>query len=315
MVSVLSLIIGASALLAAEVTTPACKVEVIVLGVGQDAGIPQIGNSGDPAWKDERLKRKATSLALIDHRTDKRFLFEATPDIREQLVMLDAAAPSEEGSLGLSGVFLTHAHMGHYAGLLFFGFESASTTELPVYAMPRMAEYLAANGPWSQLVSFGNISLESLADREAMEIGEDLTVTPYRVPHRDEYSETVGFMIDTPDRRVLFVPDIDSWAEWETEFGIRIEDMVERVDYAFVDATFYDDNELPGRDMSKIPHPRVTRTMELFAASPLATRAKIRFIHYNHTNPIRFPDSPQYAAVKAGGYHIAEEGERLCMAD
>lgn len=292
-----------------------CSVELMVLGVGQDAGIPQIGNSDDPAWQDAGLKRMATSLAIIDHRTNKRFLFEATPDIREQLVMLDTAAPPDEGSLGLSGVFLTHAHMGHYAGLIFFGFESASTTDLPVHAMPRMSDYLKNNGPWSQLVSFGNIALMPLVNLEAMEIGEGLTVTPYQVPHRDEFSETVGYVISTPDKDVLFVPDIDSWEEWETDFGIRIEDMVDAVDYAFVDASFFDDNELPGRDMSKIPHPRIVHTMALFAEAPVETRAKIRFIHYNHTNPIRFPESPQSAAVSDGGYNIAKEGERLCLAD
>lgn len=290
-----------------------CEVELIVLGVGQDAGVPQIGNPGDPAWGDPSLRRMATSLALIDHRSGKRFLFEATPDVREQLQLLDELTEAGPGPLGLAGIFLTHAHIGHYAGLIFFGFESASTDELPVHAMPRMAEFLTGNGPWSQLVSYGNIVIEPLAAGAPAVLGEGLSVTPYPVPHRDEFSETVAYVIDTPGKDILFVPDIDSWDEWEAEFSIRIEDMVEKVDLALVDSSFFDDNELPGRDMSKIPHPRTAHTMARFADAPATTRAKIRFIHYNHSNPIRFEDSPQSAEVIRNGFSVAKEGERTCL--
>jgi pyrroloquinoline quinone biosynthesis protein B len=302
-----------------------CDVEFIILGTGQDAGAPQIGNPKDPAWKDPNKILLAASAALVDHRSGQRFLFEATPDIRAQLQHLDELAPSLTPGLGVSGVFITHAHIGHYAGLMFFGRESAGTTGIPVHVMPRMAGFLAANGPWSQLVDLGNIKLEPLPALQDIQIlGDGVSVSPFKVPHRDEYSETVGYVIKGPTKSALFLPDIDSWEAWDVQAQqpffsepdqTTIQAFVQYVDYAYLDATFYDDNELPGRDMSKIPHPRVTETMDLFQDRAASERAKIRFFHINHTNPIRFESSPQYKAVIERGYGVAKKGDRVCLSD
>ena len=145
-------------------------------------------------------------------------------------------------------------------------------------------------------------------------VSSKIQVTPYRVPHRDEYSETVGFIIERAQKSALFLPDIDSWEGWEQTSDLRIEDIVEQVDYAFIDATFYDDFELPGRDMSLIPHPRVTQSMDLLAHLPGEQKAGVRFIHYNHTNPIRFTGSEQSESVSARGFNVAREGDRHCLA-
>ena len=293
--------------------SPSCGMELFVLGAGQDAGAPQIGNVNDPAWADPALRMLPTSIGIVDHKRGERYLFEATPSITEQMYAFDQYAPPEKGQLGLSGVFVTHAHIGHYAGLIYFGREVAGAKNLPVYTMPRMAEFLRSNGPWAQLVDLENIKLEELHDQNLTVLSEDLSITPFRVPHRDEYSETVGFVIDAPLRSILFVPDIDSWQEWETDFDIRIEDMIKGVDVAYLDASFFDDNELPGRDMSQIPHPRVAASMDRFDSLQAADRAKVHFIHFNHTNPTRDPASPETAEVLNRGYKIARRGDRLCL--
>jgi len=291
-----------------------CEVEWIVLGAGQDAGAPQIGNPDDPAWETPDLRLFATSAALVDHTTNNRFLFEATPFITDQLALLDELAPSPLAGLGISGLFLTHAHMGHYGGLMFLGFEAANADSLEVYAMPRMANYLSTNGPWDQLVRLKNIRIAGIEALVPVQLSERIKVTAHPVPHRDEYSETVGFVIETPGRSVLFLPDLDSYSEWESEFGVRVEDLIAQVDHAFLDATFYDDNEIPGRDMSTIPHPRVAASMDRFDALPDSERRKIIFVHFNHTNPVRFRNSPQSRAVLARGYRLARRGDRICLA-
>lgn len=290
-----------------------CEIELIVLGAGQDAGAPQFGNPDDPAWQDSSLRLSASSLALVDHSASTRYLFDAAPQITDQLQRLDALVPPKGPNEGVSGIFLTHAHIGHYAGLMFFGREVAGASRVPVFAMPRMRGFLSANGPWEQLVALENILLNDLTERVPVSVSEQIRVTPYRVPHRDEYSETVGFVIETEGKSALFLPDIDSWEEWETDYSIRLEDMVSRVDFAFIDATFYDDDELPGRDMSQIPHPRVTESMTLLDHFPIEVRARVHFIHYNHTNAIRFPDSPQTQTVLSRGFNIAREGDRHCL--
>ena len=312
LVSSAVLLCGLSACGAAEVIQ-SCDVEFIILGTAQDAGAPQIGNNDDPAWKNASLKGEATSAALVDHKTGARYLFEATPDLREQLYRLDEIAPSKtEAPLGLSGIFLTHAHIGHYAGLIFVGHESAGTKGLNVHTMPRMGDYLRSNGPWSQLVDFENIKLQPLADEDKTYLERGLSVTPYQVPHRDEFSETVGFEIAGGNKSVLFLPDIDSWDEWE-KYGQTIEARLAAVDYAFLDATFYDDNELPGRDMSAIPHPRLKGSMDRFDKLPKAEREKVRFIHLNHTNPARFEKSDISKEIARRGYKLAKSGERYCL--
>lgn len=290
-----------------------CSAEFVILGAAQDAGAPQIGNNDDPAWRDISLKGHATSAALVDHKSGARYLFEATPDLREQLFSLDEMAPPKnDDPLGLSGVFLTHAHIGHYAGLIFVGHESAGTKGLNVYAMPRMMEYLQSNGPWSQLVDFKNITLQPLATGRAEVLEEGVSVTPYQVPHRDEFSETVGFEIAAGDKAVLFLPDIDSWDEWEN-YGQSIEARLGAVDYAFLDATFYDDNELPGRNMSAIPHPRLKGSMDRFDKLLKSERDKVRFIHFNHTNPARFENSDISKEITRRGYKLAKAGEGYCL--
>lgn len=282
-----------------------CSYELVVLGAGQDAGAPQIGNVDDTG---PRLL--PSSLALIDRSEGRRYLFDASPAITEQLALLDGIEPPREG-LGVDGVFLTHAHMGHYLGLAYFGREAAGASSVPVYAMPRMAQFLRDNGPWNQLVELENISLNPLhADRPV--IHGELQVVPIVVPHRDEYSETVGFWISYPDAGdALYLPDIDYWPEFE---GLSmLLGQLPHFDHVFIDATFWDDNELPGRDMSEIPHPRVTATMDLLADLPAEQRAKVHFIHYNHTNPIRDPASAESAEVEARGFSVARRGDRLCL--
>ena len=290
-----------------------CDVSLFVLGVAQDAGKPQIANPQDPAWADPSLRRLAVSLGLVDMRGDRlrRWLFEATPDIKEELQRLDMAAPVER-KVGLDGVFITHAHIGHYAGLMLFGHEAAGAENVPVYVMPRMADFLARNGPWSQLVGYHNIVLAIMAAGQPEQIAKDIAVTPFLVPHRQEFSEVVGFRIDGPKQSVLFIPDIDSWEEWDA-LGAHIEDMIADVDVAYLDATFYANGEIPGRDMTGFPHPFVAHSMERFAALPPEEKAKVRFIHLNHTNPLNDPAAPERKTVHDAGFNIAEEGEALCL--
>ncbi len=306
----LGVLLGLSA---APIAHADCAVELFVLGAGQDAGAPHIGHVDDPAWDDPALRQTATSLAVVDQAAGQRFLFEATPHVTQQLRMLDALAPHQGAGLGLDGVFLTHAHMGHYGGLMFFGREGAGAAGIPVHVMPRFAAFLRDNGPWEQLVSLGNIVLAPLVEGEPTPAGARVTVTPIRVPHRDEYSETVGFVIATSAEKTLFLPDLDSWAEWESATGVPLSERVRSLDRLFVDATFFDDGELQGRDMSEIPHPRVVHTMDRLASLPDGEREKVLFIHYNHTNPIRFTDSEASREVAERGFKVARTGDRFCL--
>ena len=292
-----------------EMEKPEANPYLIVLGIAQDGGVPQAGSKTHRGWEDPEFARHVVSLGIVDPATSERWLVDATPDFREQLHILDNVFPVD-GIPGLTGIFLTHAHMGHYTGLMFLGLEAIGADGVPVYAMPRMTEYLKKNGPWDQLVRYGNIVLKPLQERTRVELNDHLAITPYLVPHRQEYSEVVGFVIHGPNRSVLHIPDIDKWEHWDKQ-GTRVEDLIAKVDVAFLDGTFYANGEIPGRDMSGFPHPFITHSMERFGTLPPDERAKIRFIHLNHTNPALNPDGEARKAIEENGFGVAQEMERV----
>lgn len=278
---------------------------IAVLGIAQDAGYPQAGQQEEWALIKERKARpkNAVALALVDPVLKQRWLFEATPDFKFQLQMLDDI--SETNQYPLDGIFLTHAHMGHYTGLMNLGREAMGTSAVPVYAMPKMQEFLTQNGPWSQLVALKNIKLMALANEVEINLNPNIKVTPFLVPHRDEFSETVGYKIEIKGKSLVFIPDIDKWAKWDKD----ILEVIKAADYAFLDASFYKNGEIPGRDMNEIPHPFVEESMGLFESLSEADKAKVHFIHFNHTNPLLFENSPEYKEVKEKGFNMAYEGQ------
>ena len=272
----------------------------LVLGIAQDGGYPQSGcNRPDcaEAWRNLKLRQRVASLAIIDPQSRQRWIIDATPDFGSQLRTLDEVAPRPDSAPLLDGILLTHAHIGHYLGLAQLGREVLGAHSVRVYAMPRMRDFLEHNGPWDQLVKLHNIEISTIADGAEVALNERLHVTPIRVPHRDEYSETVAFLVRGPTRTILWLPDIDKWERWST----RLESILEHVDVAYIDGTFYFANEVPGRDMSEIPHPLITETLTRLASSPL--RAKVRFIHLNQTNPRLREAKP--------GVVVAKDGERV----
>ncbi len=280
------------------------KTSLIVLGNVQDAGSPHIACKKEcckELFVNPDANRKVVSLGLIDAENEKTYLFEATPDISEQLKNLKNKSPFNVNEIP-NGIFITHAHIGHYTGLMYLGKEATNTKNAVVYVMPKLKTFLETNGPWGQLVSNKNIGLEEIHNNEEINLSPNIKVMPIKVPHRDEYSETVGFRIIGPNKSVLFIPDIDKWEKWDTS----IVEALMNVDYALIDATFYDSDEINNRDISEIPHPFVIETMELFKNQPKSVRNKIHFIHLNHTNPLLIQESEQSKEVLSKGFHIAK---------
>jgi pyrroloquinoline quinone biosynthesis protein B len=296
---------------AACASAPTARIEpppdgpyVVVLGIAQDGGYPQAGcnqSHCQPGWRNPSRRRQVASLGIVDPISAERWLIDATPDFPLQLRRLDELT----GASSLTGIFLTHAHIGHYTGLVHLGREVMGASGVAVFVMPRMKRFLEENGPWSQLVTLENIELEPLQPNVPVRLNSRLTITPIPVPHRDELSETVGYLVAGPARSVFYLPDIDKWERW----GTPIEDILEQVDIAWLDATFYGEGEVPGRIMSEIPHPFIVESIERFSSLPLVVRARIRLIHLNHTNPALNRGSAARRRVTAAGLAVAEQGE------
>jgi len=283
------------------------KQYITILGTAQDGGFPHIGcqkKCCDDFYKGISPKQKVVSLGLIDREAQQKFLFEATPDISTQLA--DLENNHLKTNTIINGVFITHAHIGHYAGLLYFGKEALGKKDTRVYAMPKMKGFLENNGPWSQLVTDQNIVFSNLKKDTVIQLNHSLKVTPFLVPHRDEFSETVGYKIEGKNKSALFIPDINKWSLWEK----NIVEEVKKVDYAFLDATFFKEGEI-NRPMSEVPHPFIIETVDLFKNESLTTKNKVIFIHFNHTNPALQPNSKERNELTLLGYKFATEGERF----
>ncbi len=286
---------------------------IVVLGVAQDGGYPHAGCEKECCVKAHKMPtngKYVASIALVDPLHEKWWLFDATPDFADQLHLFRSISDKRYNYLP-DGIFLTHAHIGHYTGLMQLGREVMNTKGVKTYVMPAMLKFLKENGPWSQLVSLNNIELVPI-NSEGGNNGfvnlckeHGIGVSPVIVPHRDEYSETVGFRIKAGGRTCLYIPDINKWGKWTHD----IVEEVAAVDVALLDGTFYKGDELPGRNISEVPHPFVSETMQLFMQkSDDKTRAKVHFIHLNHTNPLLW-DKRKQAEVEGRGFHLATQGQ------
>ena len=276
------------------------SVEAILVGTAQDGGVPQAGCTCElclAARADAALRQWTACLGLVDRAAGQSWLIDATPDFREQLHALQAWAPG----CPLAGIALTHAHVGHYAGLIHLGREAANTQGLPVYASARMAGFLRENAPWSQLAALGNVELRVLTPDREVQLSPRLWLTPLAVPHRDEFSDTLAYLVRGPGRRLFYCPDIDGWDRWARDVG----QVVGGVDVALLDGTFFSADELPGRDVAEIPHPLVTDTAERLAG----VESEVFLIHLNHSNPLQRP-GPERAWLAERGIGVGATGMR-----
>ena len=292
---------------------PASDPYVVVLGTAQDGGLPHAACTCPrcvAARSDPKRHRRVASIAIVVPSTGRRFLVDATPDLREQLDLLPeigTRAPGKVDRSPVDGVLLTHAHVGHYLGLAFFGFEAIHTSRLAVHATPRMAAFLRANAPWSRLVERGEIELREAAPGTPFALDAGVRVTPFAVPHRDEDSDTVGFAIAGPRHTIVYVPDTDRWDTWSVE----ARRVIDACDVALVDGTFYAADELPGRDVATIGHPLIVTTIDLFRDQVSAGRLRVLFTHLNHSNHALDPNGPERRTIIDNGFAVAEDGQRL----
>ena len=277
---------------------------VVVLGIAQDGGLPHAGclkSCCKNLWGTGN-NEKVASIGIVDPKTGQSWLIDATPDFASQLHILENIHKTK-----LSGIFLTHAHIGHYSGLLQLGREVMGAKDMPVYAMPRMKSFLYENSPWNQLLSLENIKIIDLKSSKEIKLSTQLYIEPFLVPHRDEFSETVGYRVMSNKKSLVYIPDIDKWSKWDQD----IFQVVLHSDFALLDGTFYSSEEIPHRDMSEIPHPFIIETMDLLDNMNSKNRKKIYFIHFNHSNPAINYTSSVSNIIRSKRFNIATEGLKL----
>ena len=279
---------------------------VVVLGIAQDGGYPQAGcikSCCSRLWNNDDDSQMVASIGLVS-KSKKSWMIDATPDFPRQYHIL-----KEKHQTSIKGIFLTHAHMGHYSGLLNLGREAIGEKRMDTFVMSRMKSFLEENAPWNQLIELENIVLKKIFPDKEIQLDKNLIIEPILVPHRDEFSETIGFKIMGENKSLVYVPDIDKWNIWERD----ILKIILNNDYILIDGTFFDNNEIPNRDMNKIPHPFISESIELFLDLNRFNRNKVYFIHLNHTNPAIKQNSAAYNKVLEKGFHISKQDQRFYL--
>lgn len=288
------------------------EVRARVLGIAQDGGLPHLGCDRAccvRARRDPSRALKVASLGLSVAPAGPLLLVDATPDLPAQVHALREAS-GLRGAPGrpVDGILLTHAHVGHYTGLIHLGKEVTAARAVPVLATERMCAFLRESKPWSLLLETGHVELSLLEPGTRLVLAEDLHAEVLPVPHRDEESDTIGFIFSGPSRRLLYVPDTDTWKAWPRP----IQDLAAEVDIAVLDGTFFDASEVTWRDPEEIPHPYIRTSMDLLEARVREGR-RILFTHLNHSNPALDPSSEAAAEIRRRGFAVATEGREFVL--
>lgn len=308
-----------------------------ILGSAAGGGFPQWNcnyrlsravRNGEPGFR----ARTQSSLGVSADGKDW-VLFNASPDIREQIAAIRELQPSEDGPLRASpirAVILTNADVDHIAGLL----SLRERHRFVVYATARVLGVLAEN------------SIFNVLDNELVERRE----LPLNVPTPiiDPDGKPTTIMVEAfpvPGKVALFLEDagkaeegfgtqegdtvgVRVWQEGHHATALYVPgcaaidaDLKERIAAAaclFFDGTVYTDDEMStagvgaktGRRMGHLHIGGSGGSMELLA--DVAPKHRI-YVHINNTNPILDDNSPEATAVRAGGWEIGYDGMEVSL--
>lgn len=273
---------------------------LVIMGSAQDGGVPQLG-----MHEAGILERTAASAAVLGS-GGEALLLDASPDVRrQQRALLEYPRYAARHGNAFDGILLTHGHMGHYAGLVQFGMEAHNADLVPCWGTRRMGSFLRSNEPWARLFREGHLVYYEIAPGEPFQPIPGLVAEAVAVPHRDEYTDTVAYIITAPSgKKALYLPDIDGWDDWDVA-----DEVVAEVDVAVLDGTFYDENEMLGRLLAEVPHPFVVDTVARFEDYRQTTHLVLS--HLNRSNALCDDESQQSAWVRSQGFAVAWDGMAL----
>jgi pyrroloquinoline quinone biosynthesis protein B len=282
---------------------------VVILGTAQDGGVPHAGclcRNCAAARSDPGQRHPPVSIGIVSD--DEAVLVDPTMAFEEQMYALWVCLPSsvdytEERFQPPGTILITHAHTGHYAGLWQLDRSVLAANRIQVLGPRLTIEMLSANEPWKAMQADGFINLTAMEFGEPRQLVSSVEVELMQVPHRSEWAtDTAAVVIGGPGKRVLYLPDIDSWEEWNRDLVAT----VELFDVVLLDGCFW---QAPNR--KGVPHPPVTRTMDLLQHVADAGQTAIGFIHLNHSNPLLTPGSDERRTVIERGFFVAAEGDRI----
>ena len=293
-------------------------VQVTVLGIAQDGGRPQAGcirsccASLTPA--DVRFP---VALGIVDD-DGTTHLIEASRHLGDQL-RYTWKIPNEgdRKNKGIDHLWITHAHLGHVDGLGLFGREAMNARGIKLHVSESMADLIQRTPTWNIMVQQGVFEVEIFTNNQSCQTitSPTLKIEHVPIPHRAELSDMNAFIIRGPHKSLLFLPDHDTWDKTlSMHKGTSIPHFLKMLDVniALIDGTFWSYDELGGvRCQTEVPHPPVSRTLDMLGPRAPLQDPEIYFTHLNHTNPLYNADSTEYKTLYAMGWKVADQGMKF----
>jgi len=300
-----------------------------VLGSAAGGGYPQWNcnhpNSRRARQNDAAAKPRTQSSIAVSADGEDWFLFNASPDLRQQINENDILQPRKGlRHSPIQGAVLTNADVDHVAGLL----SLRESQPLRIYATGRVLEVLAAN-------SIFNVLNPEFVSREALHLEQPvellkadgtpagLRVTPFAVPGKvalwlEDASKGENFGSIDEDTIALEVEDSRRGSKffYMPACARMTDDLADRIrgaELVFFDGTLWVDDEMirdgvgvkTGKRMGHMSVSGNDGTMT--ALGGLDIKRKI-FIHINTTNPILLDDSKERKKVETAGWEVSYDG-------
>ncbi len=297
---------------------------VRVLGSAAGGGVPQwnCGCANCCAARSGAQPRRSQSTMGVSADGSRWLLLNCSPDIGFQI---ESFAPLQARTLRgtpIDGVLLTDANVDHLGGLATlrqkgdyrFVIRSSDVTRDIATSQPAFAPFASAPHRWIA-VTLGE-RCEAADGNDVVE--HQLTVSAQNVPgttpgyagRRTVTGAVVAYEIAsrTGGPKICFAPVFAS-------IDAALRDAIERADVAFLDGTFYRDNELiaahlldrSARGLGHQPVGGPDGTLSQLRG----IRTRIIFTHLDNSNPMLDPASEAAAAIRASGAEIAYDGMTL----
>lgn len=258
-------------------------------------------------------------------------LFNASPDIRQQIAQtpeLQPAADAPLRSTPIRAVMLTNADVDHVAGLL----SLREREPFAIYATAQVLATLEANSIFNVLDP-AIVPRRLLAPMEETAIcGADghptgVIVGSFPVPGKvalyleqggdpgadfsSDTGDTIGVRISRADGRgaIFYVPGC---ARIDAALRARLADAA----CLLFDGTVYTDDEMITAGVGQKTGARMGHIAMSGEAGSIASLADVKiarriFIHINNTNPVLDENSAEHAAIKAAGWEVAFDGMEM----
>jgi len=305
---------------------------VRVLGSAAGGGYPQWNcnhpNSRRARAKDPNAPARTQSSIAVSADGDQWVLFNASPDLRQQIYDNEILHPS--GALRASpiqAVVLTNADVDHVAGLL----NLRESQAFNLYGTPRVLSVLEANTIFGVL-NPKFVTRHPLVLNEALHIvrpdGERLgvTVVPFAVPGKVALwleNEQQGDNFGTVDEDTIALEVKDDGGETKffylpacARMTDELADRIRGADLVFFDGTLWVDDEMIREGVGiktgkRMGHMSVSGENGTIAALRDLAIARKVFIHINTTNPILISDTEQRKAAESEGWEVSYDGMQI----